>query len=611
MLKNMKIGVKLIIGFLIVTLIAGLMGYIGIENLKTMKDADEKLYESATVPITDLLIMDGDLQRIRISIRAMATSLERRDSADVRNQAKKIDEAVEKIDSASLRYKATLVTEKGNEVFNYYYSEFGKYQEFLEKINEIGLRYEPAEKLYATFEQPDYIKNVAELGKATAEMVQQKIGVAKKLAENNQETAHSATIGMLTAIVIALIISLLLGIFITRMITRPINQCVDIANRLAVGDTEMEIVPNGKDETAMLTKAMKDMLDATKKVVGTLEKLAHGDLTVKVEERSAKDVQLISLRTMVERISGVVSEVQSSVSNVASGSQELSATAETLSQGSTEQASSAEEASASMEEISSNIKQNADNAKQTESIAVKVAADAKTSGEAVKNTVEAMRSIAQKINIIEEIARQTNMLALNAAIEAARAGEHGKGFAVVADAVRKLAERSQGAASEISVLSNSSVEIAERAGTMLDKIVPDIQRNAELVQEINAASAEQETGVEQINSALQQLDKVIQQNAASSEELASTAEELSSQAQQLQEAIAFFTIDDQQRSSATPRASVSRTKTAPPVIHKNFDHTARNAAHGNSRPEASKAKGIKLNLGSHGHDDLDSEFQKY
>jgi methyl-accepting chemotaxis protein len=204
--------------------------------------------------------------------------------------------------------------------------------------------------------------------------------------------------------------------------------------------------------------------------------------------------------------------------------------------------------------MTSNIRQNADNAMQTEKIAVKSAFAAREGGKAVEETVRAMKEIANKISIIEEIARQTNLLALNAAIEAARAGEHGKGFAVVASEVRKLAERSQKAAAEISHLSGTSVEVAEKAGDLLDKMVPDIQRTADLVQEINAASREQDLGAEQINKAIQQLDQVIQQNASASEEMASTAEELSSQSEQLQNTIGFFRVDN----SEAPRRAAAR-----------------------------------------------------
>ncbi|MBU5614035.1 HAMP domain-containing methyl-accepting chemotaxis protein [Geomonas azotofigens] len=267
---------------------------------------------------------------------------------------------------------------------------------------------------------------------------------------------------------------------------------------------------------------------------------------------------------IIRSVRAVVGEVMSAADNVSSGSQQMSQGAEELSQGATEQASAAEEASSAMEQMSANVRQNADNAMQTEKIALKTAADAKESGEAVTKTVQAMREIAGKISIIEEIARQTNLLALNAAIEAARAGEHGKGFAVVASEVRKLAERSQKAAAEISNLSQGSVEVADRAGEMLAQMLPNIQRTSELVQEITAACKEQDTGVLQINQAIQQLDQVIQQNASAAEEMASTAEELASQAEQLQGAISLLTAGDKGVNVTVPE----RRSAAKPVPRK-------------------------------------------
>jgi len=229
---------------------------------------------------------------------------------------------------------------------------------------------------------------------------------------------------------------------------------------------------------------------------------------------------------------------------VASGSRELSASSEEMSQGASEQAASAEEVSSSMEQMSANVRQNADNAMQTEKIALKSAEDALESGNSVAKTVAAMRDIVDKISVIEDIARQTDLLALNAAIEAARAGDQGRGFAVVASEVRRLAERSQIAAGEISRLSASSVDIAEKAGEMLARLVPDIQKTAGLVQEIAASSGEQDRSAVQINQAIQQLDQVIQQNSSVSEEMASTSEELSGQADMLQDTIEFFRVGD-------------------------------------------------------------------
>ncbi|MGE4299076.1 MAG: methyl-accepting chemotaxis protein [Desulfovibrionaceae bacterium] len=276
------------------------------------------------------------------------------------------------------------------------------------------------------------------------------------------------------------------------------------------------------------------------------EAIAAGDLTVdaRVTQKDEVGQMADALRRMMRQLRTVMVEVGEASSNVAAGSEELSASSQTMSQGATQQASSVEEVSAAMEQMAATIRQNAENAIQTEQMAKTAAQETAEGGKAVTQTVSAMKQIAEKIAIIEEIARQTNLLALNAAIEAARAGEHGKGFAVVAAEVRKLAERSGSAATEIRSLSASSMAIAEKAGTMLTHIVPSIQRTAELVQEIAASSKEQNAGAEQISKAILQLDQTIQQNASASEEVASTSEELSAQAEELQQSIAFFKVGD-------------------------------------------------------------------
>ena len=276
-----------------------------------------------------------------------------------------------------------------------------------------------------------------------------------------------------------------------------------------------------------------------------LDKLAEGDLTMKIDSTSKDETgQMIdSMKKMIGRLGQIIGDVTSGAESLASASEEVNATSQSMSQGANEQAANLEETSSSLEEMESTITQNNDNAKQTEAIALKSSKEGEQGGKAVKDTVKAMRDIAGKIGIIEDIAYKTNLLALNAAIEAARAGEQGRGFAVVASEVRKLAERSQVAAGEISGLASSSVEVAEKAGDMIETIVPNIGKTADLVQEISAAGEEQNTGIQQINKAMKQLDDVTQSNASSAEELASTSEEMSSQAQELTSLMGFFTLD--------------------------------------------------------------------
>ncbi len=429
----------------------------------------------------------------------------------------------------------------------------------------------------------------------------------------NVSTVNSTNWYILVCAALAIIIGLGFGIFISRMISKALNQAADAANKIALGDLSVIIEDTNKDETGMLLSSMKDMIDATKEISANAKQIAQGNLMVELKKRSERDELMESLFNMVEKLKEVVTEVQTSADNVATGAQEMSATAQQMSQGATEQAASAEEVSSSMEQMASNIRQNTDNAMQTEKIAIKSSADAKDGGKAVNETVSAMKQIATKISIIEEIARQTNLLALNAAIEAARAGEHGKGFAVVASEVRKLAERSQSAAGEISQLSTSSVAIAEQAGDMLNKMLPDIQKTAELVQEISASSKEQDTGAEQINKAIQQLDQIIQQNAGSAEEMASTTEELSSQAEQLKSVIAFFSLD-----TGRSRHTTSSQQRPQPPRQLAISHTAHPKPSSAAKTTASKVKPVKsagaihLDMGGKGGaDHLDEEFEKF
>jgi methyl-accepting chemotaxis protein len=364
---------------------------------------------------------------------------------------------------------------------------------------------------------------------------------------------------------------------------------------------------------------------------GLAQAVAGGDLTHTIDTVSNDEVgDLIGhINRMVGKLREVVTDATNAAENVSSGSQQLSASAEQLSEGATEQASAAEQASASMEEMAANIKQNADNASQTEKIARQSATDAQSSGEAVTNAVTAMQTIAEKITIVQEIARQTDLLALNAAVEAARAGEHGKGFAVVASEVRKLAERSQTAAAEISTMSSQTVKVAHEAGEMLSRLVPDIKKTAELVAEISAACREQDIGDDQINQAIQQLDKVTQQNASASEQMSATSEELAAQSEQLQSSIAYFRIDETATTARRPvrvqgaepfdTASSGRRPRRLSGAASALSYVQKVKVGTNGKGQASRggrggnggARGVEIDLSRGGADSSDADFVKY
>ncbi len=378
----------------------------------------------------------------------------------------------------------------------------------------------------------------------------------------------------------------------------PLNMAATYIAQISIGDMPAKITDTYRGEYNTIKNNLNVLIQTLNQIIEKAKNIAKGDLTIELKKRSDEDELMQALSEMVTSIADVIKEVQYAAENVASGSMEMTTTTEVLSQGASEQASSTEQISSSIEEMVANINQNADNAHQTERIAIKAAQDIAEGSKAVNLTVQSMRNIGNKISIISEIASRTDLLAINAAIEAARAGEHGKGFAVVAAEVRKLAERSQIAANEIQEVSQSSVDIAERSGKLLGEIVPDIQKTARLVQEISAASMEQNSGSNQINNAIMQLTQVTNQNAAASEEMATSAEELAAQSESLKDAISFFKL--------TNEIKIKNTSKLAQIQNKNLKKQITKPIIPNINTNTKQNHGINLNM----RDNLDDGFER-
>ena len=587
-LNNLRIGVKLGVGFALMLVLLIIITIFAAVNLKKLDDNTQKITEVTYTKIkyaneTQTHIKDivSGIQLLMI-IDAGERKAQDEKIRQLRADYREIMDQLEKLEQTE-EGKALLV----------------KVNDAIAAAREANAR---VEELCLANETVEAILHFNKVALPLDNKIFETFALLVKFQEAQMEAAHEEAIAtyqttrnmMVMLALVAIFLGIFVSVVITRSITVPVARSVLLAEEIARGDFSTRLNFAMTDEIGQLSQSLDRMADNLQKQADIAEAISQGNLTVDVQLASDKDQLGKALKQMVEYLNDIVRQVMVASDNVSSGSQALSAAAQEMSQGATEQAASAEQASSSIEEMTANIRQNADNALQTEKIAIGAAKDAQEAGQVANENMVAMKEIAGKIVIIEEIARQTNLLALNAAIEAARAGEHGRGFAVVAAEVRKLAERSQVAAGEINKLSVSSVAVAEKAGIILGNLAPNIQRTAELVQEIAAASKEQDTGAEQISAAIQQLDKVIQQNASATEEMASTSEELSSQSEQLQALIAFFKVKGGEMNTFN-RAPVKKQ--------------VKVAQWGRDKGAAPKLG--RLDLGQSGRDALDDEFERY
>jgi methyl-accepting chemotaxis protein len=602
--RNLKIGMKLVTTVLTVVVMTTFLGVFAMSQLSSVNSVTTEVTNKWLPSVAALGKMNANVNAAQRAALGHTLSSSKDLNAAMDTQLARAAEDMQQLLAAYEKNVTNAEDEKRFQAFK------GVWTTYLESAGRAMALSRDGKKAEATAllagEAKKHLLEVENLVKMGTE---ENLKGATSSSGHADQICRTARTLILVVLLLCAGIGIALAVVVGNAISKALRTGVDAANRLAKGDLSIKAQNASQDEAGQLLQALDTTVKSMQEVTGVAEEIAAGNLLVRVEPRSDADALMKALAGMVKKLSDVVVEVKASADNVASGSANLSQSAQQLSQGATEQASSIEEVSSSMEQMSSNIKQNADNATQTEKIALKAASDAREGGEAVGKTVDAMKQIASKISIIEEIARQTNLLALNAAIEAARAGEHGRGFAVVASEVRKLAERSQRAAGEITALSGTSVKVAEHAGELLSTILPDVQKTAELVQEISAASREQDAGATQINKAIQQLDQVIQQNASGSEETSSTSEELASQAGQLQSAIAFFKIGTSGFHTPLKHTALPASRpNAQARVQHHRDEAAPAKAAVPAAPKPNHAAGMALQLG---RDMDDSGFEEF
>lgn len=550
--SNLKISAKLIIGFAIVAFIAAIVGTVGLINLNSISKADKVLYYENTMGIDYAGKAEIYYQRCRFNMMKMMVDDDlSQQNTYVSNIQKYLSEAEKNLKD----YEDGIITETDRNLFDVLKPQWENYKTLLnEVIKSIQMgQMQQAKKLILG----DIADVANSLQDAFDSLNEYNVNGGQVRSEQNTRLADNAMIIMFVVVILGVIIAIALGIFISRIISRPVLKMVEAADKLALGDVDVNVESNTKDEIGNLANSFSHMIANIRSQAIAAEKISDGDLTTNVEIRSENDLLGKKLYELVKKNNEVLSNIAVAAEQVSSGSKQVSDSSMALSQGATEQASSIEELTASLEEISSQTALSAQNANEANELAVNVKQNAVQGDSQMKEMLKAMEEINESsaniskiIKVIDEIAFQTNILALNAAVEAARAGQHGKGFAVVAEEVRNLAARSANAAKETTDMIEGSIKktewgtkIAQDTAEALNEIVNGVESVANLINDISIASNEQASAVGQINQGIMQVSQVVQANSATSEESAAASEELSGQAEFLKEMVGKFKLN--------------------------------------------------------------------